>query len=1055
MNKLRRICCFLSAFLLLILSALAQTSGGTLRGVVTDNSGAVVPAATLNLAGNGFTRSAQSQADGSYAFPGLPPGQFTIRMTYPGFAPFEKAVTVSGPGTIQLPIQLVLSTEKQEVTVAAESGPAISVEPDNNATALVIKGDDLEALPDDPDDLSDALQALAGPGAGPNGGSLYIDGFTGGELPPKESIREIRINQNPFSAEFDRLGFGRIEILTKPGTDKFRGNLRVEDSDSTFNSRNPFASNKPNYSNRQLGVNFGGPINKRSSFFVDFNRRDVQDNAVTNARYLDNSSITTAIVTPLTNTFVAPRIDYQLSTNHTLTARFEERINSRDNAGLGRYNLPPPYSDLAYNTASNGQNFTMTETAVLSPRMINETRFQYSRNWNQSAGNEIPSINVSNAFVSGGNGLGNTYDQTHHFELQNYTSITLGAHTVRFGGRFRRNSDQSNSPQGFNGQFIFNGGIAPVLDASNQVVYNPDGSPQTAFLTSLQQYQRNLQLQAAVPKFSGAQIQALGGGPSQFTVQTGQPYVSLVRWDAGPFIQDDWRMRPNLTLSLGLRYETQNLFSDHKDIAPRFGFAWAPGKARNGRQKTVVRGGFGIFYDRINFSPFERAVLNNGVSQLQYTVYNPAFTYDFQALSQGQSAQAPALSVQNGVLYEGGQALSKLNPGENQTYLVDPNLRADSSLQTAIGVERQLPRNTTLAVNYTFNRSNHLAQTVPINTPVPGTYDPSKPKGPDNGVFPYGYAAGDLLAYESGGLLRQHMLMVNFNTRFSRRVTLFGNYSLAFAHDLPSVPTDPYNFAMDYGRSNLDRRHNVFISGNITAPLGLRFAPFINIRSGGPYDVLLGQDLFGNTYFNARAAFAPPGSACGGDIVCTPLGNFATNVNAAQLNNLVPRNYLTMAGLVSVNLRMYRVFGFGPTRGGNRNNRGAGSQGGQPGPGGPSGGPGGGGPAFAPGGGFGGGGGPRGGGGGGGRGGRGGGGGGAFGGNESTDHRYNVTVSIAATNLLNHFNPGGYQGVLSSPQFGEPTTVNTGFGGGGFQGGGGQGSTANNRRLEFQTRFTF
>ena len=124
----------------------------------------------------------------------------------------------------------------------------MSVDPDSNVSALVIKGDDLASLPDDPDDLSDALQALAGPGAGPNGGSIYIDGFTGGQLPPKESIREIRINQNPFSAEFDRLGFGRIEILTKPGADKMRGSVGFNDSESTFNSRNPFTTNKPDFS---------------------------------------------------------------------------------------------------------------------------------------------------------------------------------------------------------------------------------------------------------------------------------------------------------------------------------------------------------------------------------------------------------------------------------------------------------------------------------------------------------------------------------------------------------------------------------------------------------------------------------------------------------------------------------------------------------------------------------------------------------------------------------------------------------------------------------------
>ncbi len=940
-------------------------------------------------------------------------------------------MTVSAGNFVNVPIQLQVAGEKQQVTVEAEAGPSISVAPDNNATALVLKGEDLQALPDDPDDLSDALQALAGPGAGPNGGAVYIDGFTGGQLPPKESIREIRINQNPFSAEYDKLGYGRIEILTKPGSDKFRGQIFTNYSNAEFNSRNPFASNKPDYQNRQTGGNFGGPINSRSSFFVDFNRRDIQDNAITNAIFLNPTNlqvtpITTAVIAPLSNTTIAPRLDYQLSTNNTLTVRFEERLNSRDNNGLGRYNLPAPYSDLAYNTTGDNQNIMITETAVLNSRTVNETRFQYVRSWTQSLGNEIPQINVANEFVAGGNGLGNTNDLTHHFELQNYTSFTRGTHTIRFGGRVRRDSDLNNSPQGYNGTFTFTGGVEPVLDANNQIVYDASGSPQTAFISSLAQYQRNLQLQQA--GLSAAQIQALGGGPSRFSIQAGLPYVSLSRWDAGPFIQDDWRVRSNLTLSMGLRYEFQTLFSDHQDVAPRVGIAWAPGAARNGRQKTVIRAGFGIFYDRIGFGPFERAFLNNGVNQLQYNVDNPTFNYP----------NIPAIST--------------LNPGQNEIYTVDSRLKADSSLQAAIGVERQLPRNTTIAINYTFDRSNHLPQTVPINTPLPGTYNPLLPPGPTNGIFPYGYGAGNIFEYESGGMLKQHMLQLNFNTRFSRRVSMYGNYTLNFANDLPSTPTDPYNFAADWGRSNLDRRSNIQLVGSVQAPLGLRIAPFVTIRSGAPYDVLLGSDLYGDTYYNARPTFAlpgvcPPGFVGNkGDVTCTPLGSFNTNVAAGQTANLVPRNYLTSAGMVSINMRIYRVFGFGPTRGGNQaaNNNG-GQQGGGFGNGFGGGGRGGGG---------------RGGFGGGGRGG----GRGGIGGNDTTEHRYNVTVGMNFTNVLNHLNPGGYQGVLSSTQFGQATTVNTGFGGGGFNGSNGSGggfngnaagSTANNRRLEFQLRFAF
>jgi len=1022
---MRTILSFLLVTLLASTWANAQSTG-TIRGTMTDDSGAVIPAATVTITGNGGPRTAQTQADGSYTVTGLAPGAYHVRVNFPGFANFDRQVTVAAGSTATVPIEMKVSAEKQEITVASENTSAISVEPDNNATALVLRGEDLAALPDDPDDLASALQALAGPGAGPNGGSIYIDGFSGGQLPPKESIREIRINQNPFSAEYDRLGFGRIEILTKPGTDHMRGSLYLNESNAVFNSRNPFASNKPDYSNRNFGGNIGGPLSKRSSYFLDFQRRDIQDNAITNAYFVDPdtfavSHLTNALVTPLSNTTISPRLDYQLSSNNTLIVRLEERLNNRDNQGLGRTVLPPPFNNNAtYNVTGNGQNLMVTETAILNPKVVNETRFQFTRNLTQSNGNLVPSINVAGEFTTGGNGIGNQSDLGKHFELQNYTNVLHGAHTFRFGVRVRRESDQSLNPAGFNGSFSFSGGALPLLDAGNNVVLDSAGNPVLTHLTALDQYIRNLQLMKL--GYSEAQIQQLGGGPTKFTIQAGQPFISLVRWDASPFVQDDWRVRPNLTLSMGLRYEVQNLDSDHHDIAPRFGFAWAPGTAVNGRQKTVIRGGFGIFYDRIALGPYENAILNNGVNQVEYSVTNPTF-------------------------YPNIPAISTLNPGQNTINVVDRNLRSMYSMQGAIGVERQLPRNSTMSVTYTENRSNHLQQVVPINAPLPGTYNPLLPPGQGNGIFPYGYAAGNLYETESGGILHQHIIMVSFNTRFSRRVSLQGNYQYTRANDLPSSPTDPYNFAQDWGRSNLDRHHNFTLFGSIQGPMGLYFSPFVTLRSGAPYDVLLGQDIFGDQQFNARAAFAPSEAACGGPVVCTTLGNFTTAYDPANPANLVPRNFLTMAGLVSVNMRVQKVFGFGPSRGGRSSGPTAGDMRGGGGPGGGGrggfGGPGGGGP--------GGGGGMRMGPAGGGRGGFGG-----FGG-AASDHRYNVTVSANFTNILNHTNPGGYQGVLTSNQFGEPTSVNTGFGGGFGPGGSGAfgGGTANNRRVELSLRFSF
>jgi hypothetical protein len=989
------------------ITAVAQNTG-VLKGTVTDESGGVVPAVNVTATDNGATKAVQTQADGTYTISGLPPGQYTVQVNVPGFTPFSKDVAVSAGAAAQLPVSLAISTARQQVTVAAEPGPTVSVEPDNNAAAVVLKGEDLQSLPDDPDDLADALQALAGPGAGPNGGEIYIDGFTGGELPPKETIREIRVNQNPFSAEYDKLGFGRIEILTKPGADKVRGMLFLNDSDATFNSRNPFAGNKPAYSNRMYGGNVAGPINKRASFFFDFNERDITNNAITNALYFDpatfsTSHVTTAVVTPQMNRTINPRVDYQLTTNNTLTVRFEDRMGYTHNSGLGGYRLPPPYSNLAYNLNYGSQNLTATETAVLGPRVVNETRFQFVRYLDKYSGNQRPQINVANSFITGGNGVGNEFDLSRHFELQNYTSISKGSHTIRFGFRARRRSEQNNNPTGFNGTFSFLGGTEPVIDAANNIVYDQNGNAQTTVLTSLQQYQRNLELAKA--GLSQSQIQALGGGPSRFTIQAGQPYISMVRYDAGPFVQDDWRVRQNFTLSVGLRYEVQTLLHDYSDWAPRIGFAWAPGGAKNGRQKTVIRGGVGIFYDRMGFTPFETAALNNGHTQVQYTVYNPDF-------------------------YPNIPDLSTLSPGQNAAYRLDPKLRAAYSVQSAIGIERQVGRNTTLSATYTYNRAAHYLQTVPVNAPIPGSFNPLQPLGPANGVFPLGYNAGNVFEYQSGGILRQRIFMVSATTRLGSHASLYGNYQLTYANDLPTMPTNPYDFRLDYGRSTLDRRHNFQLFGSVAAPLGIRLAPFITVRSGAPYDVLIGEDLYGDTFTNARAAFASPGtcpagfSGIVGNVVCSPAGEFTTAYNPAQPGNVVPRNYLTMAGLVSVNFRIYRVFGFGGQRK---------TPGRQPGMGGHF------------------------------DGGHGGRGGGAMSMGPSagphgmmgatTEQRFSLLLGVNVTNVLNHLNPGGYQGVITSPQFLEATSVNTGFGGGGFGGPGG--GAANNRRVEFDLRLTF
>ncbi len=210
-----------AAFLWLMLAPcylLAQD--GSLHGHVTDPSGAVIPGAAVTAApASGQASHTVTDAQGNYEIKGLAAGSYTVNAEATGFSKSTaQTVAIAAGQTQHLDVALEIEVKSEKVEVQ-EEGATVSVEPTNNASAVVIKGKDLEALPDDPDELLQDLQALAGPSAGPNGGQIYIDGFTAGQLPPKASIREIRINQNPFSAEFDKLGFGRIEVFTKPGTD--------------------------------------------------------------------------------------------------------------------------------------------------------------------------------------------------------------------------------------------------------------------------------------------------------------------------------------------------------------------------------------------------------------------------------------------------------------------------------------------------------------------------------------------------------------------------------------------------------------------------------------------------------------------------------------------------------------------------------------------------------------------------------------------------------------------------------------------------------------------
>jgi len=959
----------------------AVPTTATIHGHIADQTGALIPGAKVMIdsVDGQIVKTATADAGGAYTTGGLPAGSYVVHAEFDGFAPFQsQPIAITAGQVKRVDIAMAVEAEQQSIVVTDES-PSVSVEASANANAIVLKDKDLDALSDDPDELSNELSALAGPSAGPNGGQIYIDGFSGGQLPPKSAIREIRINQNPFSAEFDRLGYGRIEILTKPGSDKLHGQFFIQGNGSNLNTTSPFATTVPYYNRIQYNGTINGALTKHSSFFLSVEQRDNHDQQVynyypavldpiTNTYSISSDRVSGTEANPHNHISVSPRIDLQLGAKDTVTLRYQFYYDS-ESGDISSQQLPTQ----SLQSNSTEHTIQVSDSHIINDRMVNETRFEYRRALESTSPvNNDPTLIVSGNFTGGGATTQFSNDHQDHFELQNYTTMSLGRHAVKFGGWLRDNRDANSSYGNRNGTLVFND--AGYIKALNTTAA---GQNLNTIGTS----------------------SATSDGLTSLTISAGQTNFVANVIDGALFVQDDWRVSPRLTLSGGLRWETQNQIADHNDWAPRVAMAYAL-DARSGKPaKTVLRAGFGMFYDRFNVTNVmasTRQGLNS--NQVQITSNSPACLNGTSLTEVDFSGCLPA---------------APYAPTPDSTIVqISPSFHAPYTEQIGASIERQLTKTITTTVTYLHSFGVHQLVTRNANAYLPGTYVVGAETQPAERPIP---AIGIVNEFYPEAVFKQNQMILNFNARISPKFSLFGFYNLSFANSNSTSSgsavghaSNAYDLNQDYGRAGFVSRNMVFLMGNYTGPWQIRFNPFLIANAGRPYNVVSPLDLTGDNYMNGRPSYADA-SQCTADqtqYVETAYG--CLNTIPAAGESLLPMNLGTGPAAVAFNLRVSRSFGIGPkteSAGGPTPGMGPGGP-----PGGGRGGPGGGGPGGGLG--------PGGlGGGPGGRGGPG----GMFG--AGTGHKYSLNFSAQALNLFNNINYGTPVGTVGSPNFGRSTSL--------------------------------
>ena len=873
------ICC-------LSVSIPAQSKEGSVLVTVKDQFDGAVAGAEIVFGGSDKKlRTVQTGTDGIARSVKLPAGEYEMTVTAAGFKDHRNpGIVIRGGETQKLEVVLEIAPIESEVEV----GENEAVTAESAGAAMVLNEDQIDKLPEDPEELEKAIRRLAEAATGESDLPISVNGVQGGKIPPKAAIQQVRVNQNVFSAQYESPWGGGIEIFTRSSVDRYRGYVSFSFADSRLNAADPFLGRRVPYQSKSYYFILSGPLfGKKANFFAYGSHSDSDSSAVINAVVLDSNlqpvEFKQFLPTPSRSESVNLIINADPTKKHKLYLSYNFGRGSSSGQNVGGFSLPSRAND----SKSQNHYFQFSDTFLINANIVNQTRGLASFFKNDSfGGSGDPAINVLDAFFGGGSQQ-NSSNSNFRFDASNETTWQMGRYALGFGFRIRGERVDQNSTANFGGTYTFSGRIGPVLDSNNDPVTDDDGNIVMTQIDSLESYRRTLLFRQL--GYSGQRIRELGGGPNQFTISGGDPRLAISQQDVGFYVQNSYRISETIAASFGVRYENQSNIRSNFNFAPRFGLIWAPkAKDRQNPLYTLPRVtiGYGLFYSRFALNNILNVRQASDLERQQYLITESAILDTYPNVPTVDLLQQFALPRTQRV--------------------IDDEFESPYQSLLTLTATKKLPKGFTMNFSYSRGTTFRQAITQNINAPLAGTFDSLDPS---RTVRPFGNV-GNIYETRSTGKLKTERFNVNLS--FPQSQKLYANLRYSFTKLRSDVvsgsgsPFDAYDFSREFGPSPYDGVHNAGGYFFYTFPHKISLGTDFSISTGTRFNITTGRDTNGDGFYTERPSFAADLTKPG--LISTPYG--ILDPNPLPGDTIIPRNLGRGERIFTFNSSISKTFGF-------------------------------------------------------------------------------------------------------------------------------------------------